>query len=96
VALRFTNTGNDSIGRITIAGAMSHFSSPLVSNPDAIAAGPDKHLWFTNLGDNSIGRITTGGVITRFKSPLIDGPVSIKAGPDQVGQATECRSLSGR
>ena len=54
--LWFTN-GNDSIRRITTAGAVTNYTATGISRPVAIRAGPDGALWFTNW--NSIGRITT-------------------------------------
>ena len=58
-ALWFTNSGNNSIGRISTADVVSNYTDPSISEPWAIAAGPDGDLWFTNPGDNSIGRITS-------------------------------------
>ncbi len=73
-ALWFTNSaandepggggGPGSIGRITTAGIVTYATSPTISAPEAIAAGPDGALWFTNQvsapgqGTSSIGRIT--------------------------------------
>ena len=58
-ALWFTNSGNDSIGRITTDGSTkSAFFDPSINQPHGIVSGPDGALWFTNGGNDSIGRIT--------------------------------------
>jgi streptogramin lyase len=81
-ALWFTNLGNNSIGRITVAGQIANYTAPGVDEPDGITAGPDGALWFTNSGNNSIGRITTTGVITSFSAPNVEDPGDIVVGPD--------------
>ena len=53
----FTNSGNNSIGRISTAGVVSNYTDPSISGPQRIAAGPDGALWFTDYF-YSIGRIT--------------------------------------
>ena len=58
-ALWFTNSGNNSIGRITTSGTVTSYTGTGIKQPGGIAAGPDGALWFTNYGNNSIGRITT-------------------------------------
>ena len=40
--------GNNSIGRITTAGAVTNYTGIGIKRPLAIAAGPDGALWFTN------------------------------------------------
>ena len=47
-ALWFTNSGSNSIGRITTAGTVTNYTGPGISGPGGIAAGPDGALWFTN------------------------------------------------
>jgi virginiamycin B lyase len=80
-ALWFANL--DSIGRITTAGVISHYTTtPAINKGLGIVAGRDGAMWFTDYGNNSIGRITTAGVITNFTSPTIKGPYAITAGPD--------------
>ena len=98
-ALWFTNTGNDSIGRITTSGTVSNYTGTGISTPEGIAAGPDGALWFTNAGNASIGRITTGGTVSNYT--LIDfgfsGPYRIAAGPDGALWFTDAgRSSIGR
>ncbi len=81
-ALWFANYKNNSIGRITTAGAVTNYTGTGISNPEEITAGPDGALWFTNAGNDSIGRITTGGVVTNYTGTGISYPVGITAGPD--------------
>jgi streptogramin lyase len=80
--LWFTNYANNSIGRITTAGAVSNFTGAGIDGPLGITAGPDGNLWFANSSNNSIGRITPGGVISNFTGTGIDDPYGITAGPD--------------
>jgi trimeric autotransporter adhesin len=85
-ALWFTNPANNSIGRITTAGAVTNFTDPGISGPVGITAGPDGALWFTNFntssGSSSIGRITTAGTVSTYTDPSINFPSSIATGPD--------------
>lgn len=85
----FTNNANNSIGRITPAGAVSYF--PVPSSPSltsgtglfAIAAGPDGNMWFTGFYANLVGKITPSGAITTYQVPTLDAfPLGITAGPD--------------
>jgi len=81
-ALCFTNSGNNSIGRITTVGVVAQYTNTSIDDPMEIASGPDGALWFTNYGNNSIGRITTSGVVTNYTNSSIDQPEGITAGPD--------------
>ena len=64
-ALWFTNSGNNSIGRIRTTGAVTFYTGSGISGPQDIPARPDGALWFTNVND-SIGRITTAGVVANY------------------------------
>ncbi len=72
----------DSIGRITISGVASYFTSSEIGDPTSITAGPDGALWFTSESGNYIGRITTSGAVTTYTDPTIDQPTQITVGPD--------------
>ena len=83
--LWFTNPGNNRIGRITPAGAITTFVDPEgeVENPYAIAPGPDGDMWFTSTTDDRIAEIdTVSGQITTYDLPLGSGSTGITAGPD--------------
>jgi hypothetical protein len=80
--LWFTNTGNNSIGRISTSGVVTNDTGTGIDAPYGITAGPDGALWFTNTGNNSIGRISTSGVVTNDTGTGIDAPYGITAGPD--------------
>jgi sugar lactone lactonase YvrE len=84
--LWFTESGLNSIGRMTTAGAFSSFLVPSASAfnfPRGITAGPDGNVWFTEQETNKIARITPAGVITEFSVPTSGSfPDDIVAGPD--------------
>jgi streptogramin lyase len=94
----FTEPVTGVIGRITPAGQVTEFPTP-VSNPGAITAGPDGNLWFTGgslLNDPSISRITLAGQVTKFDLPdRLGVPTGIAAGPDGNLWFTERIYLSG-
>ncbi|MHB8463364.1 MAG: virginiamycin B lyase family protein [Acidimicrobiales bacterium] len=80
-ALWFTNSGNNTIGRITTSGTVTSYSGTGIHEPGGIALGADGALWFTNSVD-SIGRITTSGTVTKYTDTGMAGPEDIAAGPD--------------
>jgi virginiamycin B lyase len=84
--LWFTEALNNSIGRISPAGAITEFPVPVSysgSGLEGIAAGPDGNLWFADSGASKIGRITPAGVVTEFVlSALGQSPLGMVAGPD--------------
>jgi streptogramin lyase len=82
--LWFTNTANDSIGRITPSGVVTRFTDPdgTIDGPWAIAVGSDGNLWFTNALNDSIGQITTSGDVANFTDTTVRRPHGIAAGPD--------------
>jgi virginiamycin B lyase len=84
-ALWFTNSTNNSVGRITTAGVVTTYTGKGISDPTSIVAGPDGALWFTNYANSqqgSIGRITTAGKVTNYTEPRFSGPETIAVGPD--------------
>lgn len=88
-ALWFTEPADNTIGRITAAGAITEF--PLTvpgAQPEGIGVGPDGNVWFTAPGLNQIGRITTSGTITMFTGAS-PGASDIAAGPDGALWFTE-------
>ncbi|MGH9368723.1 MAG: virginiamycin B lyase family protein [Thermoanaerobaculia bacterium] len=79
--LWFTDSLGKQIGRMTTAGSVTLFPTPVeVTGPQGIAPGPDGNLWFTSAFH--LGRITTAGVFTIFPDPGGDAPRGITAGPD--------------
>ena len=81
-ALWFTNSGNNSIGRITTGGKVKTVSDPSIATPLSITAGLDGALWFTNYGNDSIGRITVRGSVTASTAPGVVKPEFIAPGSD--------------
>ena len=95
-ALWFTNSGNNTIGRVTTSGVVTNYADPTIANPTSIAAGPDDALWFTNNGSNSIGRISAAGIVTKYTDPTILKPIDITAGPDGAMWFTNFNNSIGR
>ena len=80
--LWFLNGG--SIGRITLAGAVTIYHDPAISAPEDLAAGSDGNIWFTNsqVGPHrqTVGRLTPAGVVTLYG--LAGDGYAIVAGAD--------------
>lgn len=86
-ALWFTEIfGSESlIGRITTAGVVSEFRTPVYAGPSDIVTGPDGNLWFPNHQSyaGGIRRMTTTGDFKEFPIPTPGGhPEAIAVGPD--------------
>jgi len=64
-----TEPDEDTIVRVTPAGAATNFATPRGSHPTGLAVGSDGALWFAEEGTGKIGRITTDGAITQFVLP---------------------------
>ncbi|MFM9049569.1 MAG: hypothetical protein ACKOMX_05940 [Actinomycetota bacterium] len=85
----FTNTANNSIGRITPAGSVTYFKVPTKSSTTlgsgllGITAGPDGNMWFTGFFANIVGKVTPEGKVTTYPLPISEAyPLGIAAGPD--------------
>jgi streptogramin lyase len=81
----FTDAGQNEIGRITLAGAITKFPIPTpASGPDGITTGADGNLWFTERVANKIASITPAGVVSELGCALTPGagPTSIASGAD--------------
>ena len=72
-ALWFTNLDNNSIGRITTAGAVSNYTDPSIDSRRRSPPGPTERSG-SPMGNNSIGRITTAGIVTNYTGTGIDSP----------------------
>ena len=81
-AVWYTDPNSNSIGRLTLNGAVVRFPIPTQgSNPLGIAVGGDGNLWFTENVTGGIGRLNpTTGVITEFPAP--NPTAGITRGPD--------------
>jgi streptogramin lyase len=97
-AMWFTNTEDDSIGRVTVSGAVTLHRSPDIVRPALIVAGPDGALWFINTGgSNRFGRITTSGVTSSYAGAgATTTPNSLAAGPDGALWFTTANTTIGR
>jgi streptogramin lyase len=81
--LWFTNPGDNKIGKITPAGAITEYGPlPAESKPWGITSGPDGNLWFVDTGTSTIGKITTAGAIGESPLPPGSRPIDITTGPD--------------
>jgi virginiamycin B lyase len=94
-ALWFTERGHDRIGRITVGGTVTEYSTGLSAGaePYRITAGSDGALWFTEIALNQVGRISTSGTITEYSSGITElpgsGTLGIAAGSDGALWFTE-------
>jgi streptogramin lyase len=83
--LWFTDAGNNEIGRVTTAGAITKFAVPTAaSGVHGIIAAGDGNLWFTENLAGKLGRITPAGAVTELACfPTTgSGPTNITVGPD--------------
>jgi streptogramin lyase len=83
--LWFTDAGQNDIGRITTAGAITKFPVPTPqSGVHGIVAGPDGNLWFAETNSNKLARITTAGAVTELAclQTAASGPTNIAVGSD--------------
>jgi streptogramin lyase len=82
----FTDKGNSTIGRITMAGEVTQYGLGVTPNAglNGITAGPEGNLWFTEREGHKVGRITTGGAVTEFSNGLTGSPdiYDITTGPE--------------
>lgn len=95
-AMWFTETMQNSIGRIDVSGVITEFPLPTpAATPIGIAPGPDGAMWFTEEDANQIGRITMSGVITEYAIPIDNSlPLHITAGPDNAMWFTQHRAYA--
>lgn len=63
--LWFTDYGNDKIGRITKAGAVSEYALPAGAVPLGIAVGKDRNFWITDSGRNRIVKMNVSGSVLK-------------------------------
>jgi streptogramin lyase len=66
--LWFSDAGAHRIGKITLQGNVSEFStvSPN-SGPRSLITGPDGNIWFVESSVSAIGRVTMKGEVSEFK-----------------------------
>jgi streptogramin lyase len=85
VAMWLTNYGNSTVGRITMAGVVSHYLDVnTMSRPSGISVGPDGALWFTD--QSTVGRGGGGFFhrrITSTTSKFVGDGVSQPAAPSR-------------
>jgi virginiamycin B lyase len=70
-AMWFTDSQANAIGRVTMAGDVSHYPLSPLSGPVGITAGRDRTIWFTEVAGR-IGRIS-GGPLALSTIPTLDG-----------------------
>lgn len=63
-ALWFAEYGSDTVGRMTVAGAVTHYALPSSNaTPYDITAGSDGSLWVIEQSPNKLARLNTDGVV---------------------------------
>jgi streptogramin lyase len=73
------SAGTDAaIGKITPAGQITEYASPVGGKPWWIIVGPDESLWFA--ATRAVGRVTTAGGLGAYELPGVLGELA--AGPD--------------
>jgi streptogramin lyase len=58
-----TGATEETVIRLTTAGAFTAFTDPALGVLHELAAGPDGNVWFTN-ASNGVGKVTPAGVVT--------------------------------
>lgn len=81
--LYVTDTENDMLYRMDVAGNFEEFPLPPSSRPRGITLGPDDNVWFTLFGTDKIARITHSGTITEFPVPGVT-PGPTEGGPNGI------------
>jgi streptogramin lyase len=66
------------IGKVTPAGQITEYASPIGGKPWWIIVGPDESLWFT--ATRAVGRVTTAGALGAYELPGVLGELA--TGPD--------------
>lgn len=73
------SAGTDAaIGKVTPAGQITEYASPVGGKPWWIIVGPDESLWFT--ATRAVGRATTIGALEAYELPGVLGELA--TGPD--------------
>jgi streptogramin lyase len=92
--------GAASIAEFPIGGGLvlantENGQSPVATNVDDIASGPNGDLWFTITGSQKIGVMNTSGQMVAVSQPLNGYPFGIVKGPDGNMWFTEVGSMQG-
>jgi len=72
--LYVTNSGNDTVVRITPSGTVLPVPMVGLSQPHGIAFDRSGNLFVSNIGDNTILKLSIDGVTSVFASTGLDGP----------------------
>jgi virginiamycin B lyase len=73
------SAGTDAaIGKVTRAGEITEYPSPVGGKPWWIIVGPDESLWFA--ATRAVGRVTTAGALGAYELPGVLGELA--TGPD--------------
>lgn len=83
------------IGSGLVLANTENGQSPVATNVDDIASGPDGNLWFTVTGSQRIGVMNTSGQMIAVSRPLNGYPFGIVKGPDGNMWFTEAGSTQG-
>ena len=66
--LYVANHGNNTISKVTPAGAVSTFVSSGLDCPDGLAFDAAGNLYVANNGNNTISKVTPAGAVSTFVS----------------------------
>ena len=95
-ALWFTNSGNNTIGRVTTSGVVTNYADPTIANPTSIAAGPTTRCGSPTTAAIPSGASATAGIVSKYTDPTIVKPIDITAGPDGAMWFTNFNNSIGR
>jgi virginiamycin B lyase len=77
----------DSIGRITLGGAVKEYPVPTQNAGTGwLHLGPDRAVWFAERAGNKIGRVTVDGQVTEYAIPSIATSPTCPPGPSTLPQ----------
>jgi virginiamycin B lyase len=77
----FTDSGNDTLGRIAMDGTLSTIDVGVAASANGITTGPDGALWFGN-SYGQLLRVATGGAVTIYNPSALNGIASVTTGPE--------------
>jgi streptogramin lyase len=78
-AMWFVDAQSGTLGRVTLAGAVTTFPAPLLQGATDLVKGPDNSLWFS--GAAGAGRVALNGTVTPIPGTANDDPEALAVSP---------------